>query len=470
MIVALLRASTVQVTANEEPHNTSTAVSSTTSQGMSTWQTVILDPFDGSFAPTYPLAREVQNTGSAPYGWGRVSAGTAFDDTLWCVGGGSGGPLDPAVDTYPPNVTTTVVYGPLNLAAALQVELQFAHWISVASGDGLSWGYSTDGSTFDYATITPAVSGEWETTTIRSADNASLAALAGEMHAYIAFRFTSNGDGQVGRGVFLDNVRIRQRRDIKVFFPTLFEEHFEGYVDHFDDPSSGWPEWRKLTYNSLLAYGAAADTPAWRDYSLNSVAEDHLGGYKVDDVDASTVYRIRIVDDGDEVFLTGPVETPKNFVYEIWGRRLEWYDERWANEYGVLLAKDPINPQDAHTFDAYVFLAQINPGNYSKIAIKKWERNNWKNDVENIQNYDASYDSKISSSPRVWNIFRIEREGDTLRFKVKRDGASGWTLVREHTDPSLPDHLYVGLFGAHERIYSYKIDFQFDNASIQAFP
>jgi hypothetical protein len=42
--------------------------------------------------------------------------------------------------------------------------------------------------------------------------------------------------------------------------------------------------------------------------------------------------------------------------------------------------------------------------------------------------------------------------------------------VREHTDPSLPDHLYIGVFGAHEQIYSYKIDFQFDNASIQAFP
>ena len=178
-------------------------------QKSSGWITVLTDTFDGS---AVGVPRTIASNGG--YMWGRViTPSQDLTDTLWCVQGGLGASLRAGIDTYTDNMSTTVTYGPLNLKAR-QAELAFSYWISTAAGDGLKWGYSTDGTVFTYTAVTPATMAEWHTMVLDHAlDNA-----LGSGTVYLRFLFYSDNDGQVSQGVFLDNVQIRVTEEITASF------------------------------------------------------------------------------------------------------------------------------------------------------------------------------------------------------------------------------------------------------------
>ncbi len=152
------------------------------------------DRFDGG---SLAVSRAVAADGD--YGWGRVESGE-WADTFWCAQDGAPA-LIAGTHFYSSNMSTTVTYGPIDMRVTTAT-LEFSHWISVASGDGLEWGYSLDGSTFTYSPVSTAQMGQWQTMTV------GLNPLLGRSAVYLAFRFQSDAASE-DLGVFLDNVIVR---------------------------------------------------------------------------------------------------------------------------------------------------------------------------------------------------------------------------------------------------------------------
>jgi PKD repeat protein len=200
-------------------------------QDLSAELSLLWDRFDGTFAGTHDFARTIAATGSAPRRWGRVTSDAqGLADKLWCAQSGPGTPLTAGVDDYPNNMTTTLIYGPLNLNADA-AELQFSRWISVAAGDGLAWGASTDGVNYVFTDVVPESMGQWFTQT------EDLGNLLGEGVVYLAFRFDSDGTG-VDKGVLLDDVRVRAQEYITASFFENATEICQGGSIYFVDDSS----------------------------------------------------------------------------------------------------------------------------------------------------------------------------------------------------------------------------------------
>ncbi len=416
-------------------------------QSVSDWQTLLFDTYDGTFTTTYSIRREITHTGGVDYEWGRVvSAGAEFSGTLWCVQGGQGISLTAGEDPYTNGVTTTLTYGPINFRQVVTAELSFQHWISVAAGDGLDWGVSTDGSSFSFSPVTPTTMGKWETTTVTSA----LTSLAGERSVYLAFRFRSDGSG-VDKGVFLDNVLLRVRYSTGVYLPLVVKNYFEEYEyrDNFEDWSSGW------------IYGSVHNTNP-----DGSTSDKFSYGYK-QDADTSKVYYIRVSDNSDHVFLTGPQETKGNFEYEAY-LRLATSDTppSWGDEYGILVSPAPLDPANPSAQPVYTLQIRLyRGGGNPRYLVKKWKVYGLHNHPgdELVQQEEGTY---ITQQPKVWNIFRIERQGNKLDFFV-RTQSTAWKHVHSLTDDSLPDNLYIGFYAAHTQMYSYAMEYQFDNVYLR---
>lgn len=222
------------------------------------------DRFDGS---TIGVTRTVDKEGD--YGWGRVIGGD-WANTFWCAQDGTPA-LTAGNDPYTRNMSTTVTYGPINLQVTTAT-LEFTAWISVASGDGLEWGYSTDGIAFTYSPVSTATMGTWQTITV------GLDPLLGQNAAYLAFRFQSD-DAEEDLGVFLDNVTVRAQEDVVPNF-TVAAASCAGTAVQFTDASTATSgiQSRVWTFgdgsgstvpNPTHTYAAAGEYTVWLTVTSN---------------------------------------------------------------------------------------------------------------------------------------------------------------------------------------------------------
>ena len=463
LVVALLRASSAKVLASRLGEPSAGEMSAIAAQSVSDWRTVMLDTYDGTFDD---VQREITTTGTTDYGWGRVVTNTtSFTDTMWCMGGGDGISLTAGVDSYVDGMTTTLVYGPISFRNVLTAELQFAHWISVAGGDGLEWGTSVDGNPFVYTPVTPASMGQWYTTTLNSDVSGELGDLPGTHRVYLAFRFHSDSSG-ADLGAFLDNVRLRTRHDTTTFFPLIIKRDFDPYTyeDDFQDTGSGWPVGSKITWNSD-----------------GTVSEQFEYGYRTDS-DTSKVYRIFVRDDGDHVFLTGPARTLEDFEFRTHVRRgTAATPPVWGDEYGVLLSPTEIDPQYPVGESIYTFQIRLYVGGQEpRWVVKKWtledshHRDGDELDSAEYMRYEilaiGPAAKNLTDQNKVWNYLEIRRNGQTLEFWLTDQAhPADWQHVFSHTDAELPAQLYIGFYAAHTK-YSYDMVFQYDNVYLNAHP
>ena len=480
LLLILLRAGAVQVQAAAGVEAVLPQSSETVAQNGSILPELMVDSYDGTFTTTYAIQRAITHTGSAAYSWGRVIASSGgFTDTLWSAGGGPGAPLDPDTDDYPNNVTTTITYGPIDLRQAVTVELEFRHWISTAVGDGLEWGYAPDGSVFTYTDVTPSTAGIWEAAAHSSASDAGLAALLGHNRAYLSFRFHSN-DSQVDRGVFLDDVRVRAEFDRTVYLPVAAQNWFQEYTyqHDFNPPASTWT-WPAAYYfrsvptaseeNMLHQRYLPQELEDTDEYGIATAIQFEYGYLK--DSDGSDVYHISIEDNFDHVFLTGPASEAyamgEHWEYEAWMRRATDKNVD-LREYGILISPTPLDPRHPQADDVYTF--HIRNWDSGYWLIKKWKVNNTD---DHPGDEIKKGTGKLSTSYKTWNQFRIERDGDTLRFKIAHGSTPpNWSTISPvytMTDPNLADKYYVGFFAANNEISTWR-EWQFDNVYVHAAP
>ncbi len=169
--------------------------------------------------------RVFTDTDSANYYWARVTPNlsTTYADTVWAPLGGDGASLIPDSDNYPANMSSWLIYGPVDLRDYYAAEFTFNYLLDAhpavdggGTGDYLGVAVSDDGTTFSgfqlTGDLTPA---GWLTGTFNLAD------YAGKSSVYLGFYFHSNGDGNVGRASFLDNVSLRAAPYLYSYMPAV---------------------------------------------------------------------------------------------------------------------------------------------------------------------------------------------------------------------------------------------------------
>jgi hypothetical protein len=231
-----------------------------------------------------------------------------------------------------------------------------------------------------------------------------------------------------------------------VYIPLARHRYFTafGFTDDFEDVSSGWP-WGSSPF----------------DY-----------GYRTDS-DGSKVYHVRLEDEGDLAFVTGPPHVAGNFEYHAQMRRTGDHPKYWFDEYGLLISPQPIDPKNP-SGSGYTFHIELQLGDSedSYYAIAKWNALDRGNRSVLVRTEEGHH---ISDVAKVWNWFKITRVGDTLDFYVRRQDGSAWTPwqhVHSLTDSALSYELYVGFYGYHSKddMGDYSIEYQFDNLSTYSSP
>lgn|GEM_PF-5082767 len=242
-------------------------------------------------------------------------------------------------------------------------------------------------------------------------------------------------------------IRSAQEMTATIYLPIVNKNYFDPYTyqDDFSNWGSGW------------AWGTSP----------------FVYGYKQDG-DGSRVYHVRLDDQYETAFITGPSHKAYalgNFEYVAWIRRTEEMPLYWYDEYGILLSPTPIDPANPSGSNAYTFhiKLRIDPSYDSFYAVARWNTLNRDRRTILVENPEAEY---ITDLPKFWNKLKIVRTGNRLDFYITREYKSDWKLVLSHTDNTLPPKLHVGFYAMHSKddLGKYTIEFQFDNLQVDAHP
>lgn len=176
-------------------------VSSVMPAGVTSWQTVVSEGFDAGIP-----ADGLWDCDHDPT-WGTTSVKSfSGSNSIWCAAGGDHG-VDPATSSYPGNVDSWIVYGPLDLSKTTGAEMTFMLSCQIRENlDWIYWETSTDNRRFgDYGFQMTGGDGTWSQQTL------DLTPLCGASQVWIAFEFTSYELVTENLpGVFIDDVVVKE--------------------------------------------------------------------------------------------------------------------------------------------------------------------------------------------------------------------------------------------------------------------
>jgi hypothetical protein len=210
------------------------------------WQTVFSETFESGIGHGW-TALDVSDGDGGEYTW---AANTFLyrspNQSAWCVGGGlDGSDLVAGTDTYPDDVDSWLIYGPVDLGDVLNARLRFdwrletgvpvgasRPWISLQTleqvnatpteGDWFGWCVLTGESDLDGArcTYVSGSTGSWASAVL-PLDDYVPSETGIRDGIWIAFRFASDSDGVGGWGAFVDDVALEVRRPHEAFLPLV---------------------------------------------------------------------------------------------------------------------------------------------------------------------------------------------------------------------------------------------------------
>jgi hypothetical protein len=222
---------------------------------------IFTETFDNSFAPTTDLGttstewRVMTNTGAADFYWGGVNTG-GYEPSAWPAAA----QIVPSVGvTYPANLDTWLIYGPLDLSKFASAYLSFDYYVDTTpgscqpaySGDCLTWAYSYDGQTFFGSQISGHLSpaSGWLSGSL-ILDNKQFKTSP----VYIAFAF-KGGSSPSGDGAFIRNLALTGNPLKYVYLSLIYNNYTPppapplfGYT--FDDDGTDLAHWGGAYYGS----------------------------------------------------------------------------------------------------------------------------------------------------------------------------------------------------------------------------
>ncbi|HRA19785.1 MAG TPA: VWA domain-containing protein [Anaerolineae bacterium] len=184
-----------------------------------TGMTLLSENFESATWPSGTSWRVFDDNPAATgeYYWSNRCSGHHSNRSAWAVGSGANGRLLNCGSSYPHQTDSWMVYGPLDLSAASEVELAYSFYVDsecegaecATKSDELLALWSRDGTEF---------TGEWwagNWTEDPTADatgwvdtSEQLTDLVGASRAYIAFRFRSDASVSFPVGAKVDDVRL----------------------------------------------------------------------------------------------------------------------------------------------------------------------------------------------------------------------------------------------------------------------
>ncbi len=284
------------------------------------WQ--LLNEQDFPTNSSLPPWESVNNqTGSEQWGVGEIGAGNWG---AWVRGGAAQASFNSG-EVYTDGMDTWLVYGPIaNGEQVYELKLLFDYFISLRENDYFIAGYSTDRTNFEGLRVTslqmtpPAWAGAELRWPVRE----------GAAQLWVAFGFTSNEDGQVATGVWLDHLELFANYGSTVYLPSVLNNWAQvvetpGFLDDFSDGASGWPR---------RYYNREADGGHFMD--LNYVDE---------------TYRLKVLLDGDgkNNQQMGFVKSPYTNVYTSYNLTVDQYFARATDQ-----VVDPIDGKGGLVFGA----------------------------------------------------------------------------------------------------------------------
>lgn len=215
------------------------------------WQILLSESFEAGIGVGWTVRDESEDDGGA-YTWAaNTFLSSSASHSVWCVGGGEDGgdQLVAGEDTYPSNVDSWLIHGPVDLSGASDARLRFDWWLETGGAGGVQRPWASL-QTLDRVNVTPE-EGDWLgwciltgeddlegascTYVSGSTGNWASAAVPLDEHfgsrtgvaerIWIAFRFVSDDDGVGGRGAFVDDVMVEVRREAyELYFPHVRKE------------------------------------------------------------------------------------------------------------------------------------------------------------------------------------------------------------------------------------------------------
>lgn len=196
------------------------------------WARLLSETFEG---PLQTTCKSTNGNGqiAGAYRWGTnmYRNNTPNGNTsIWPASWGTT-PKTAGIDNYPSNFQSWYLCGPYDISGVRSLIVRFdAYKDTLGTGDQIRYGYSVDGTNFQFETLTLATG--WQTIERRYGS-----ALSGNTRIYFAWAFISNSDTSVGKGVWLDNLEA-----YRYFLPGQVcgqsDPGYKGLVMDPYDPSS----------------------------------------------------------------------------------------------------------------------------------------------------------------------------------------------------------------------------------------
>jgi hypothetical protein len=225
---------------------------------------IFTETFGPAFAPTTDLGdtsttwRVMTNTGAANYYWSGVSTDD-FAPSTWPAAS----QIVPSLSvTYPANLDTWLIYGPLDLSQFASAYLSFDYYVDTTagscypdySGDCLTWAYSSDGINFGGSQISGHISpaSGWISGSL-ILDNKQFK----NNPVYIAFAF-KGGSNPGGTGAFIRNLALTGNPIKYVYLPLVYRDYTPPpppptpplFNYTFDDNGANLAHWGGAFYNT----------------------------------------------------------------------------------------------------------------------------------------------------------------------------------------------------------------------------
>ncbi len=370
------------------------------------WQDILRETFDAGIGAGW-IVSDTSTTDGGEYTWGTTTfTYTSPITAVWAVGGGAdGSSLNAAMHTYPNNVDSWLIYGPLDLSQVFRADLTFDWWLDSAPGDWFGWCMTTDLSNLaedcDGARISGRI-GTWISGTL------SLDAYArSSTPVYFAFHFTSNDDGKAGKGAFVDNVVVRGDYGYPVFLPLIRRDATPtpaAYMDDFSGPTT----WSVVEHTG-------DDGPPGTDWFR---VHNESGYLKV------------WVNDRWEHVIASPSQESPSPPFEI-NAKVYFYQRSWSSGYAFVFGSQDKNFKGSYYRINVVYISE----GAMKFQVKRCHGSGGPERI--LQDYTDVPLYMLNG--KDWNTWRIVRDGDRILVYVNN------YLISAVTDNAISGKGYFGV-------------------------
>lgn len=420
------------------------------------WETVFTDTFD-SLDPAW----EIADTTGGEYQWGITPYTRAntliYDDWgFWAAGGGRLGSAQSwLTGTYTHSMLTEAVAGPFPLSGRpLGIRLQLNIHNRAEPGDEMVVqleGLTPAGDKLRVRqAITPTTT--WREVVIATDTFTTAAEIS------ILLRFMSDKE-DVAAGPLVDDVRLDVLYGYDIYLPAVRRDPqptptptpiptptpLPVFVDHFDDPDSGWYVGPAIRYNEWCRWGWDCHK-GWEEVAYMSYHQSHYRIYVPLTWQGGGNVATWFVWPAEEAPMSSAYfPLPENYTIEIRGKIANaWEDyQPWAAHWGIVFGADE-NMTDIFTFQINMnsrwavlrYPTYVYPGNIE-------EEGKDDNKEVSIIHWDDHLQSAVIHRMDYYNTLKVVVTGDVATFYVNGHRLGAADIAQEIGEAIVRDNIGV---------------------------